>query len=77
MSLEPGTRSSPRSARASGPTASRAGLEVHEIKSALEMGGYVQHSAAGLTAEAATRAVADRVAVSTAAAGADGDRRSR
>ena len=46
-----------------------AGLEVHEIKSALKMAGYVQQHAAGLTAAAATRAVSERVAVSTTAAG--------
>lgn len=37
------------------------GLELHEVKSALKMAGYVQQHAAGLTAEAVTRTLMERV----------------
>jgi 4-carboxymuconolactone decarboxylase len=40
------------------------GLEVHEVKSALKMAGYVQQHAAALTAETVTRALAERVGTS-------------
>jgi AhpD family alkylhydroperoxidase len=46
-----------------------AGLEIHEVKSALKMAGYVQHHAADLTADAATRAVAQQAVVSTTTGG--------
>jgi AhpD family alkylhydroperoxidase len=38
-----------------------AGLELHEVKSALKMAGYVQQHAAALTAEAVTRTLTERV----------------
>ena len=44
------------------------GLEIHEVKSALKMAGYVQQHAAALTAEAVTHALAERVGASAAAA---------
>ena len=47
------------------------GLEVHEVKSALKMAGYVQQHAAALTAEAVTRALAERVGASAGAAAAN------
>jgi AhpD family alkylhydroperoxidase len=39
-----------------------AGLELHQIKSALKMAGYVQQHAAAITAEEMTRTLAERVA---------------
>ena len=47
-----------------------AGLEVHQIKSALKMAGYVQQHAATLTAQAVTRAMAEPVGTSGGAVGA-------
>ena len=44
------------------------GLEVHEIKSALKMAGYVQQHAAALTAEAVAGALTEGVAPSSMAA---------
>jgi alkylhydroperoxidase/carboxymuconolactone decarboxylase family protein YurZ len=47
------------------------GLEVHEVKSALKMAGYVQQHAAALTADAVTRAMAERVDASAGAVAAN------
>jgi AhpD family alkylhydroperoxidase len=47
------------------------GLEVHEVRSALKMAGYVQQHAAALTAEAVTRALAERVGASAGGAAAN------
>jgi AhpD family alkylhydroperoxidase len=47
------------------------GLEVHEVRSALKMAGYVQQHAAGLTAQAVTRALAERVGAPTGAVAAN------
>lgn len=47
------------------------GLELHEVKSALKMAGYVQQHAAALTAEAVTRALAERVGASAGAVAAN------
>ena len=41
------------------------GLELHQIKSALKMAGYVQNSAATITAGEVTRALAERVPAAT------------
>lgn len=38
------------------------GLELHQIKSALKMAGYVQQHAAAITADEVTRALAERTA---------------
>jgi AhpD family alkylhydroperoxidase len=37
------------------------GLEVHQVRSALNWAGYVQHRAAEITADEVTRALAERV----------------
>lgn len=47
-----------------------AGLEAHEVKSALKMAGHVQQHAAALTADAVTRALAERVGASAGAGAA-------
>lgn len=44
------------------------GLEVHQVKSALKMAGYVQQHAAALTADAVTSALAECVGAAGAAA---------
>lgn len=40
-----------------------AGLEAHQIKSALKMAGYVQQHAASITAEEVARVLAEQVGV--------------
>ena len=47
------------------------GLEVHEVRSALKMAGYVQQHAAGLTAQAVSRALAERIGAPTGAVAAN------
>ena len=47
------------------------GLEVHEVKSALKMAGYVQQHAAALTADAVTLALAERVGAAAGAVAAN------
>ena len=47
------------------------GLEVHEVKSALKMAGYVQQHAAALTSDAVTLALAGRVGAAAGAVAAN------
>jgi AhpD family alkylhydroperoxidase len=47
-----------------------AGLEVHEVKSALKMAGYVQQNAAAITADEVTRVLAERVGAAPGVAAA-------
>ena len=44
-----------------------AGLELHQIKSALKMAGYVQQHAAAITAEEVTRALAAQLGTASEA----------